>query len=78
MYSFSIRPVHKANTSFPSVSHLPYSQAEQVPELPSHLNTSTIVLVCIVFLKFEILINKSVKLLFFITKKAIKKHTRFA
>ena len=34
LYIFSLPLILQANPSFPKVSHLPHSQAEQLPKLP--------------------------------------------
>ena len=45
LYSFRT-PGPQSNSSFAKVSHLPPSQAEQLPKLPPPLDTLTIALVC--------------------------------
>ena len=46
LYNFPLSPFPQANPSFFKVSHLPPSQAKQLPKFPP-LDTSTIVLVCV-------------------------------
>ena len=45
LYSFRTQGP-QSNSSFTKVSHLPPSQAEQLPKLPPPLDTLTIALVC--------------------------------